>query len=416
MVLKLGCLLDMSSFLYIAHDLAGEEKKGLKRGVSEQEVYRWLHEQSLIPVEVRPADTSVKSKTKSKSFGRARPKYSDISAFCWQLSTMLEGGVTITEALDTISEDIDNPSFRYTLMDLSEQIKRGESLSGSIASFPKVFNKLFCAMILAGETSGSLPTILTRLAEFYEKRDQFIKKIRAALTYPIFVVFFVIVILVVMMTLIIPKFRLIFDQMGGELPAFTQAFMNVYDVLAGNMLLVLSFVSLITVFIVAFAKTRQGYIAICSFMLSVPILGRLASQAFVTTFCRTMSTLLAAGVSIVEAFDIISEMTSNDVIRTAVVRSRDNIIEGSSISAGLASTGFFPNMVAKMVEVGERSGSLPKVLNKASNYYETKMDATITTMLNLLGPMVIVVVGGIVLVVVVALYLPIFSMSEVKMH
>jgi len=144
------------------------------------------------------------------------------------------------------------------------------------------------------------------------------------------------------------------------------------------------------------------------------LFGKLILQAFLSTFCKTVSTLMSAGVSIIESFDIASEMTKNDVIRDGVINSKDKIIEGSSISLGMAASGVFPNMVSKMVDVGEKSGSLPKVLDKASSYYENKMDSTITTLLGLLGPFVIVFVGGIVLIVVVALYLPIFSMSNMK--
>lgn len=402
----------MDNFLYIARDLSGVEKKGLKRGDSEQQVYAWLYKHALIPIEVKQIASTIA--VKGRVFGKKRPKYADMAAFCWQLATMLEGGVIITEALDTISEDIENLSFRYTLMDISERIKKGQSFSESVSNFPKVFNNLFYAMVLAGETSGSLPTILVRLAEYYDGRDKFIKKVRAALTYPAFVVFFVFIILVIMMTVIIPKFRLIFSQMGSKLPAFTQGFMNCYDILAGNILLVfLLAASLITTSFIYY-KTQYGHSRICGLILATPLFGKMATQAFVTTFCRTMATLLGAGVSIIEAFDILAGMTGNDVIKKAVLCSKERVIEGSSISLGLASTGFFPNMVAKMVEVGERSGSLPKVLDRAGNYYETKLDATITTLLSLLGPTVIVVVGSIVLVVVIALYLPIFSISDVR--
>jgi type II secretory pathway component PulF len=146
----------------------------------------------------------------------------------------------------------------------------------------------------------------------------------------------------------------------------------------------------------------------------VPLFGRIASQAFVATFCKTMATLLSAGVSIIESFDILSEMTTNVVIKNAVIQSKQNMIEGSSVSSAMTESGFFPNMVTRMVQVGESSGTLPVVLDRASNYYETKMDTTMSILLNLLGPIVIVVVGGIVMLVVVALYLPIFSMSDIS--
>ncbi|RLG22833.1 hypothetical protein DRN85_10330 [Methanosarcinales archaeon] len=272
---------------------------------------------------------------------------------------------------------------------------------------------MFCATIVAGETSGSLPVVLRRLAEYYTRRDKFAKKIQTALAYPIFVVSFVFVILIIMMVLIIPRFRLIFSQMGNKLPAFTQAFMNFYDVVANNSLVIIITLISFVVLLVVYNKTHEGHMKLCKLALCVPLLGRIASQAFIATFCRTMAILLSAGVSIIESFDILAEMTNNAVIRDAVVHSKENLIEGSGVSLAMMETGFFPNMVTRMVQVGERSGTLPVVLERASDYYETKMDTTITTLLNLLGPIVIVIVGVGVLVVVVALYLPIFSMSDV---
>ena len=402
----------MNNFAYRVRDLAGGETIGYRRGSSQEEVHAWLYNQGLIPVEVIPVISS--PPVKDRSLGYKEPKYSELSAFCWQLATMLDGGVLITTSIETIAEDIESPTFRHALLNVGELIKKGESLSSSISRFPKVFNKLFCATILAGETSGSLPTILRRLAEYYSRRDKFSKKIQTALAYPIFVVSFVFVILLVMMILIIPRFRVIFEQMGNQLPAFTQGFMNFYDMFANHSLyIVISLVSFVALFLI-YSKTHEGHLKLCRLALSVPLLGRVASQAFIATFCRTMATLLSAGVSIIESFDILSEMTNNVVIRNAVTRSKENVIEGSGVSLAMIESGFFPNMVTRMVQVGERSGTLPVVLERASDYYETKMDATITTLLNLLGPIVIVIVGAGVLVVVVALYLPIFSISDVS--
>ena len=190
--------------------------------------------------------------------------------------------------------------------------------------------------------------------------------------------------------------------------------MNFYDLFANHSLyIVISLASLAALFLI-YSKTHEGHLKLCRLALSVPLLGRIASQAFIATFCRTMATLLSAGVSIIESFDILSEMTNNVVIKNAVIHSKENVIEGSGVSMAMVDSGFFPNMVTRMVQVGERSGTLPVVLERASDYYETKMDATITTLLNLLGPIVIVIVGALVLVVVVALYLPIFSMSDVS--
>ncbi len=190
--------------------------------------------------------------------------------------------------------------------------------------------------------------------------------------------------------------------------------MDFYDVIASNGLYIVVSLISITVLVLIYNRTQEGHLKLCRLALYFPLLGRITSQAFISTFCRTMATLLAAGVSIIESFDILSEMTNNTIIKNAVMHSKENVIEGSGISMAMTESGFFPNMVTRMVQVGERSGTLPSVLERASEYYETKMDTTITTLLNLLGPIVIIIVGAIVLVVVVALYLPIFSMSDIN--
>ena len=400
----------MESFEYTAQNLEGQEKTGRRKAESEHEVYAWLNGQGLTPIEVKHASKSINLKKTIYIGNKTKP--SELAAFCWQLATMIEGGVLITEAIDTVAEDVENLAFRHTLALLSDHIKKGESLSTSVSRYPKVFNKLFRAMIMAGESSGSLHIILERLAEHFDKKDKFDKKLNGALAYPVFTLSFVFVILVVMMTLIVPKFRLIFDGMGDKLPVFTQGFLSFYDIVADHILYVIVGVAIFIGLFVAYNKTRQGHTQLCLLMLRIPMIGQLKVQAFITTFCRTMATLLAAGVSIIEAFDILSDMTNNDIIKRAILHSKKCMIEGTSIHMALSGNGFFPNMVTRMVQVGEKTGSLPKSMNRASIFYETKMDATITTMLNLLGPAVIVLIGLIVMVIVVALYLPIFTMSD----
>ncbi len=399
----------MESYTYTAQNLAGEQKKGRRKAESEHEVYSWLNEQGLVPVKVTRVSKSI---AKTALYLGHRTKPSELAAFCWQLATMIEGGVLITEAIDTVTEDVENASFRHTLTLVSEHIKKGESFSTSISRYPKVFNKLFRAMVMAGESSGSLHIILERLAEHFDKKDKFDKKLHGALAYPVFTMSFVFIILVIMMTLIVPKFQVIFDGMGDKLPPFTQAFLHVYDIGKEHILYIIIGVGLVIGLCIAYNKTRRGHTQLCLLMLKIPMFGQLTVQAFITTFCRTMATLLSAGVSIIEAFDILSDMTNNDIIKRAIMHSKQCMIEGTSIHMALSGNGFFPNMVTRMVQVGEKTGSLPKSMNRASNFYETKMDATITTMLNLLGPAVIVLIGLIVMVIVVALYLPIFSMSD----
>jgi type IV pilus assembly protein PilC len=401
----------MKSYRYIARDLAGAQRKGLIQAISSNDVLNQLRGQDLTPISVSEiaADTAKSRRTTH----RKRVKSADLAALFWQLATMLEGGLPIIVALDTVAEDTENSYLRYILQQLSDKVKKGQALSRSIAEFPKVFNRLSCAIILAGETGGNLSGSMSKLAEYFDNRDKLAKKVKGATVYPIFVFSFIVLIVIFIMAFIIPRFRTIFNQIGGDLPAFTRGFMQFYDMLRYNLHFIIGFILLLIVLAVLASKTRKGHYLFSKFIMVVPLFGKVFNHAFITTFCRTMSTLLAAGVSVLDALDILTGMTGNDIIKSAVMRTKENIVDGSNISLSMTAAGFFPNMVVKMIRVGEESGSLPTMLERTSNHYERKVDSTITTMISLLEPIMIVTVGAIVLVVVLALYMPIFTMSDV---
>jgi type IV pilus assembly protein PilC len=400
----------MKNYRYIARDDDGRRKEGLTQAISSGDVLSWLREQGFTPISVD--EMTVGTEQAVAKHRRGRIKSADLSALCWQLTTMLEGGIPITTALDTTAEDIEQLSLRKVLEDISTKIKRGKPFSECAAEYPNVFNELCCAIILAGETSGNLASALRKMAEYFENRDKLIKQVKAAVAYPIFVMGFVILIVVFIMAFIIPRFRTIFQQIGGSLPAFTQTFMNFYDLLAENLHYIVGGILLVIIGAILFNKTKTGHLVFSKLTLKIPMFGKLFQQVFLVTFCRTMATLLAAGVSVLEVLEILAKMSGNDVIREAVERARENIIEGSNISISLAAAGFFPNMVVKMVQVGEESGSMPLVLERTADHYERKVQTLIKTMMSLLEPIMIITVGAIVLVVVLALYLPIFTMSD----
>jgi len=401
----------MRNYKYVARDVMGGRKEGLTQAVSSNDVLSWLREQGYTPISVNEITTGgEKIQVRTQ---RGRIKSADLAAICWQLTTMLEGGIPVTTALDTTAEDIDQIHLRQVLEQMSNKIKKGKPFSECAAEFPRVFNQLCCAIIMAGETSGNLADALRKLAEYFEGRDKLAKKVKGAVAYPIFVFGFIVLIVIFIMAFIIPRFRNIFKQIGGDLPAFTRAFMGFYDTMRFNLHYVIGGVLLVIIAAILFNKTRTGHYFFSRFALRVPIFGKLFRQLFLVTFCRTMSTLLAAGVSVLEVLDILATMSANDIISAAVVRTREHIVEGSNISLSVAAAGFFPNMVVKMIQVGEESGSLPVVLDRTSDHYERKVESTIATMMALLEPIMIITVGAIVLIVVLALYLPIFTMSDV---
>ncbi|KPK77765.1 MAG: hypothetical protein AMJ79_02160 [Phycisphaerae bacterium SM23_30] len=402
----------MKSYEYTARDKHGDKHIGLHQAGSKQDVLSWLTEQGFTPISVNVVKTRTK-KERSIAARRKKVKSEEMASFCWQLNTMIEGGVSVADAIDVIAEDIINIHFRKIIIQISEEMKSGEAFSDCIAKHPRIFNSLFRAMILAGETGGTLPVVLQRLAKYYDGRDRLVRKVKGALSYPIFVSGFVVLIVAAMMVFIIPRFREIFKQIKGEMPAFTEAFMGVYDAIMSNGIYYLGIVALVVFAVTTYAKTKKGHQRFSKLVLAIPFIGKLLSQAFISMFCRTMSTLLSAGVSVIETLDILAGMTSNDVIKESVVRTKEHIVGGSNISLSLSASGFFPNMVSKMTQVGEESGSLPAVLDRTSEYYEKKVDSAITAMTGFLEPAMIVIVGAIVLVVVLALYLPVFSLSNV---
>ena len=399
----------MKNYKYIARDLSGGRKEGFSQAVSKNDVLGWLREKGFTPVSVD--EVSVGTEQTHRTSRRRRIKSADLVAVCWQLATMVEGGIPVTTAIETVAEDIENLQLQDVLRQVLEKINKGETFSDSISKFPKVFGQLSCAMILAGETSGNLAAALQRLGEHFESRDKLTRKVKGAMAYPIFVFAFIVLIIVFIMAFIVPRFELIFETFGGELPAFTQAFMGFYSALRDNLVYIIGFVLLTIILGVTVFKTRKGHYVFSKITLALPLGGKMFSQAFLAVFCRTMSSLLAAGVSVLDVFDILSATTNNDIIKDAIIRTRERIVEGSNIYLSMSESGFFPNLVIKMVQVGEESGSLSKVLEKIAGYYERKVDAMITTLMSLLEPVMIIVTGGIVLVVVLALYLPVFSMS-----
>ena len=400
----------MKGYKYIARDSEGARREGLSQAISSNDVLAWLREQGLTPISIDEMTATQEGRRKRS---RKHIKTSELAAFCWQLTTMLEGGIAITVSFDTIAEDVENSQFQYIVEYISDKIKKGTPVSEAMEEFPRVFNRLSRAIILAGETGGNMAEAVQKLANYFDNRDKLARKIKGALAYPIFVCVFIVLIVIFIMAFIIPRFRTIFTDLGGRLPAFTRGFMAFYDFIVHNLIFIVGSVFLFIIFCVLLYRTKKGHYLFSRIVLVLPLFGKLIVQAFVATLCRTMSTLMAAGVSILEVLDILTEMASNDILRAAVVKTRENIVAGANISLSMAGTGFFPNMLVKMVQVGEESGSLPTVLDKTADHYERKVDLTIHTMTILLEPIMIITVGAIVLVVLLAMYLPIFTMSGV---
>ncbi len=405
----------MITYKYVARDDSGNLKEGYTEAYSESDVLSWLREQECTPVTIEIISGGA-SKSKIRVPVGRKIKSAELAAVFWQLNAMVEGGITIVESLEGIAEDLDNVKFQKILLRILESIEKGNSVSSSLAEFPDVFNKLVCSLVMAGETGGNIAAAFHRAAVYYTERDRLVRKVKKAIAYPAFVFGFVILVVIAMMVLVIPRFKEIFDSFGeGQLPAFTQAFMGVYNIAAANWHYIIGGFIIAVIMIVLLYKHSPGFHRICSrLFLRVPLFGNLIKFAFLSTFCKTMSNLLRAGVPVLESFEIMIETNNNDIITEKLQQARDGIVSGMSIVSSMSATGFFPNMALKMVKAGEDSGSLWRTLERTADYYEEKVDATIAMMTSLLEPIMIIFVGGIVMTVVLALYLPIFQLSDIK--
>jgi type IV pilus assembly protein PilC len=399
----------MKTFEYTAWDAHGNCREGLRQANTQEEILSALREENLTPMSV--VERVSENARKAAQVRGRKIRSQELSSFCWQLGTMISGGLPIITAIETIGSELPNRYFEYILKDVSERLQQGQPFYEILQNYPKVFNKLTCAMVQAGETGGTLTACLQQLAEYYENRDKLVRKVRGALMYPIFVVVFIIGIIITLMTVIIPRFSTLFEQFKGKLPAFTRGFIGVYNFLTNNAMYILLAIAVLITTTVVMSRTKNGARFLSRLSLKIPLIGQIRKMAFVSQFCKTLSTLLSSGVSLMDAFVILAGMTDNEFFHDGVINTRERIVEGLSISKSMEITGFFPNVAVKMVQIGEQSGSLSSVLEKTSQYYEKQVEGLISTMLAVLEPLLIVIVGGIVLAVVLAMYLPIFSMQ-----
>jgi type IV pilus assembly protein PilC len=400
----------MASFMYVARDTGGLRREGVVQAANPGEAVEVLHQRGLTPTSIGETLSQVRA---ARQASRRRVTSAELAALCWQLSTMVEGGVPITTALEIMTEDTGNPQLKAILYRLLTKVSEGRPFSDGLKEFPHVFSGVSVAIAAAGESSGNLGQSLHTLAEHFESRDKLAKKIKSAMTYPVFVLILILTIITAIMVFVVPRFQAIFKQLGSRLPLFTRVFMNVHATLCHQAPYLAIGAAVAGIGLYMLSRTKAGHRVLSTLILKVPLLGRLACETFIATFCTTMATLLEAGVPVLDVFEILRGMTNNEVIGQAMAKAKHHVTGGSSIAASMAAAGFFPNMVVKMTQVGEESGSLAPVLRRTSTQYERRIAATIDTLTGLLEPMMIVVIGGVVLVVVVALYLPIFTMSDV---
>ncbi len=328
------------------------------------------------------------------------------------LGTLLGSGVTLPESLAALTEQVESPRFTGILSSISEKVNQGSSLGDTMAEYPKVFPQLYTNMIRAGEASGSLETVLFRLAEFMEKELEIRSKVNSALFYPVLLGFLGVVLVIVLMVAIVPKLTNMFDSMAAELPWNTKLLIWMSDTLSSYWYLF----ALGTAFCVwAFRKWRStegGRWRGDGLLLQVPVMGDLLRKVAISRFSRTLETLLASGVQLLEALDIVSTLLGNVVLEDVVAKARDNIREGQGIAPALKQSGHFPPLVTHMIAVGERSGQLEQMLGDVADAYDRETNTTIARFTAMLEPLMIVVMGIGVGFVVFSIMRPIMMLTE----
>jgi type IV pilus assembly protein PilC len=339
----------------------------------------------------------------------------DIVIFTRQLSTMINAGLPLVQGLEILEKQQENPTFKKTLNEIRSDVEAGSTLADSMRKKPKVFDNLFTNMIEAGETGGILDTILTRLAAFMEKSMALKKKIKGAMTYPTICLAISLLILVVILVFVVPVFKSMFEGFGHSLPLPTQIVVNLSNFFKNNFLYLFIGLFIVVMAVKKTYQTEKGRLFYDRTMLKAPVFGILLRKVAVAKFTRTLSTMLSAGVPILEALQVVAKTSGNKIIEKAVFRVGDSIAEGRPIAEPLEESGVFPNMVVQMINVGESVGALDAMLEKIADFYDEEVDQAVENLTAMIEPFMMVFLGGMIGGIVVAMYLPIFKLSSVMM-
>jgi type IV pilus assembly protein PilC len=397
----------MAEFVWEARARTGELRKGLMEAESEDAVNQRLRGQQLQP-------TKVKKKAKEISFQIGTGVGTkDIVTFTRLFATMIDAGLPIVQCLDILQGQTDNKHFAVVLRDIKASVEQGATFSDSLRRHPKVFDHLYVNLVQAGEVGGILDTILNRLAVYIEKAMKLKRQVRGAMAYPTIVIFVFIIVLSILLVFVIPGFETMFKDFGAkdELPALTKMVMAVSrGVVSNGVFFLFGLIGTVVGFIYTY-RTPRGRKVIDGALLRLPIIGDVLRKIAVARFTRTLGTLLTSGVPILDALEIVAKTAGNVIVEEAIMYARQKIAEGKNMAQPLLETNVFPSMVVQMVGVGEQTGALDTMLNKIADFYEEEVDVAVSSLTSMIEPAMMVGVGGTVGVVLIAMYLPIFSIA-----
>lgn len=396
-----------SVFTWEGTNKQGAKLKGELSGVSPALVKAHLRKQGVNPQKVRKKSVSLFSAGK-------KIKPMDIALFTRQMATMMKAGVPLLQSFDIIGEGFDNPNMRKLVDDLKQEVAAGNSFATSLRKKPQYFDDLYCNLVDSGEQSGSLETLLDRVATYKEKTEALKAKIKKAMNYPIAVVLVAVIVSAILLIKVVPQFQDVFANFGAELPAFTLMVIGLSEALQEWWYVVLiGLIGAAYAFKQAHARSEKFRNWFDRFLLKVPIVGDILYKSAVARFARTLATTFAAGVPLVDALDSVAGATGNVVFRNATMKVKGDVSSGMQLNFSMRTTGTFPSMAIQMTAIGEESGSLDEMLAKVATFYEDEVDNMVDGLTALMEPMIMAVLGVLVGGLIIAMYLPIFQLGAV---
>jgi type IV pilus assembly protein PilC len=391
------------NFTWVGQDKSNKTVRGEMKATGEAQVNATLRRQGIKIVEVK--------KQKLRGGGKVSDK--DITLFTRQLATMMKSGVPLLQAFDIVGKGHDNAAVAKLLMDIKTEVETGSSLKQAFEKHPLYFDALFCNLVGAGEAAGILDSLLDRLATYKEKILAIKSKIKSALFYPIAIIVVAFVITAVIMIFVIPAFKQVFSSFGADLPAPTLIVMAVSDFFVQYWYAIFGIIfGTVYGFLYMWKRSLKVQIMMDKIMLRLPVFGSLVRKSSIARWTRTLSTMFAAGVPLVEALDSVAGASGNYEYYVATMKIKGEVATGSSLTASMQATEVFPNMVIQMVSIGEESGSLDGMLSKVADFFEAEVDDAVEALSSLMEPMIMVVLGTLIGGLVIAMYLPIFKMGQ----
>jgi len=396
-------------FLWEGTDQQGNRNKGEITARNDAMVKAELRRQGIRPIKVK--------KKPKPLFGAAGQKPivpKDIAIFSRQLATMMAAGIPLVQAFDIIGKGHEKPAMQDMLGAIKADIEGGSTLAESLGKFPFQFDELFCNLVEAGEHAGILEALLVKIAEYKEKTESIKAKIKKALTYPVSVLVIAVIVTAILLIFVVPQFESLFSGFGADLPAFTQMVVNLSRYMQESWWLVFGIIG-IAVYTLMEVKKRSLKFnhALDRTLLKMPILGEILHKAAIARYARTLSTMSAAGVPLVEALESVAGATGNIVYFGAIMRMREQVATGLQLQQSMKNTGLFPHMVVQMVAIGEEAGSVEAMLGKVADFYEEEVDNAVDSLSTLIEPIMMSILGVLVGGLIVAMYLPIFKIGSV---